>query len=291
MLLTTSPRPRRHRPPSPASSPGGEPHRYDLDAKRFPTLAALGKNLTLAAARGELDPVFGRELEIERTLDVLAKRLANCPCLVGPAGVGKTSVVRGLAQHIADQPVPGDTTVEDRIVIEVDAAALVAGTGLRGAVAERIAQIKAELAQTEGRVILFFDEIHALLATDDEVAAEVKAALSKGEMACIGATTPEEHKRAILADAGLARRMTVIEVAELAPDEAMLALERVAPAFERHHGVHFTPEAIAAAVAWSARFVPERPLPDKAVAILDLAGARARRRREREWAGRRSPTS
>ncbi|HEY4013270.1 MAG TPA: ATP-dependent Clp protease ATP-binding subunit [Polyangiaceae bacterium] len=281
-VVTTSPRLRRHRQPSQASAPGAEVHRFELDSKRFPTLATLGRNLTLAAARGELDPVFGRELEIERTLDVLAKRQANCPCLVGPAGVGKTSVVRGLAQHIADGAAAGEATLEERIVIEVHAAALVAGTGLRGAVAERIAQVKAELTQAEGRVVLFLDEIHALLATDDEVAAEVKTALTKGEIACIGATTPEEHKRAILADAGLARRMTVIEVSELAPDEAMLALERVAPAFERHHGVRFAPEAIAAAVAWSARFVPERPLPDKAVGVLDLAGARARRRHERD---------
>jgi ATP-dependent Clp protease ATP-binding subunit ClpC len=281
-LMTTTPRPRRHRQAPPVPLTTGQPHRFELDAKRFPTLSSLGRNLTLAAALGELDPVFGRELEIERTLDVLAKRQANCPCLVGPAGVGKTSVVRGLAQQIADGSASNEPTTEERVVIEVDAAALVSGTGLRGAVAERIAQIKAELRQSEGRVVLFFDEIHALLATDDEVAAEVKTALTKGEMACIGATTPEEHRRAILADVGLARRMTVIEVAELAPDEAMLALERVAPAFERHHGVRFAPEAIAAAVAWSARFVPERPLPDKAVGVLDLAGARARRRNERE---------
>ncbi len=283
----TSPRLRRHRqsssPASPPPATSAHPHVCDLDPKRFPTLASLGRNLTLAAARGELDPVFGRELEIERTLDVLAKRQANCPCLVGPAGVGKTSVVHGLAQHIAHAAEVGaSTSFEARILIAVDSAALVSGTGLRGAVSERMAQIKTELAQAEGRVVLFFDELHAVLGSDDEVASELKTALSKGEIACIGATTPEDHKRAILADAGLARRMSVIEVTELAPDEAMLALERVAPAFERHHGVRFASDAIAAAVAWSARFVPERPLPDKALGVLDLAGARARRRGERE---------
>jgi ATP-dependent Clp protease ATP-binding subunit ClpC len=279
-------RPKRHRPASPATSPDARPHRAELDPKRFPTLVSLGKNLTLAAARGELDPVFGREMEIERTLDVLAKRQGNCPCLVGPAGVGKTSIVRGLAQRIADgaDRAGGGAArpLDDRVVIEVDSAALVAGTGLRGAVSERMALIKAELALAEGRVVLFFDELHAVLASDDEVAAELKAALCKGEIVCIGATTPEDQKRVVLADAGLARRMTVIEVAELAPDEAMLALERVAPAFERHHDVRFAADAIAAAVAWSARFIPERPLPDKAVGVLDLAGARARRRGERD---------
>ncbi|HEY8087183.1 MAG TPA: ATP-dependent Clp protease ATP-binding subunit, partial [Polyangiaceae bacterium] len=272
--------PARHRRPRPtAPSPGGEP-RFELDPKKFPTLHALGRNLTLAASRGELDPVFGREAEIDRALDVLAKRHGNCPCLVGPAGVGKTSVVRGLAQRIADGREVA--TLDDRVVVELEAASLLAGTGVRGALAERIAQIKAEVARSEGRVVLFFDELHALLSSDDEMAAELKVAMARGELACIGATTVEDYKRVVLGDPGLARRMTAIEVAELSPDEALLALERVAPAFEKHHGVRFAPQAMAAAVAWSARYVPERALPDKAVGLLDLAGARARRRSETE---------
>jgi ATP-dependent Clp protease ATP-binding subunit ClpC len=278
--VATPPRTRRQRQLSSASEPAAHAKSFELDSRRFPILVSLGRNLTLAAARGELDPVFGREAEIERTLDVLAKRHGNCPCLVGVAGVGKTSIVRGLAQRIADGQEAA--FLDDRIVIEIDSASLLAGTGLRGALAERMGQVRAEVARAEGRIVLFFDELHAVLASDDEAATELKAALTRGEIACIGATTPEEQRRLAQADPALYRRMTAIEVAELAPDEAVLALERVAPAFERHHEVRFTPEAIAAAVAWTARYVPERALPDKAVSVLDLTGARARRRGEHE---------
>jgi ATP-dependent Clp protease ATP-binding subunit ClpC len=279
--------PRIRRPRGTSSSPSASSNptalaRFDMDPKRAPILAAIGRNLTLAAVRGELDPVVGREVEIERTLDVLAKRHGNCPCLVGGAGVGKTSVVRGLAQRIANGD--GVASLDDRIVIEIDAASLLSGTGVRGALAERMAQLKTEAARFDGRVVLFFEEIHAILGADEEAAAELKVALARGELPCIGATTPEDYKRVILADAALARRLTAIDVCELAPDEAVLALERVAPAFERHHGVRFAPAAMAAAVAWSARYVPDRALPDKAVSILDLAGARARRRGERDVA-------
>jgi ATP-dependent Clp protease ATP-binding subunit ClpC len=270
-----SPRPKRR-----ASSSSSTGSRFDLDPKRYPTLTSLGHNLTAAAARDELDPVFGREAEIDRTLDVLAKRHASSPLLVGPAGVGKTSVVHGLAIRIAEGH--DVSSLDDRILVALDVPALLAGTGVRGALAERMSQLKVEIARSSGRVVLFFDEIHALLTADDEAAAELKTALARGELACIGATSPDEHRRVVLADPAMARLVTAIEVVELAPDEAVLAIERVMPAFERHHGVRFTPEAIAASVAWSARYVPERALPDKAVSVLDLAGARARRRGEPE---------
>jgi ATP-dependent Clp protease ATP-binding subunit ClpC len=261
-----------------ASSAGAAAERFALDPKRFPTLTALGRNLTLAAARGELDPVFGREEETERALDVLAKRHASCPLLVGPAGVGKTSVVRGLAARIAEGR--GVTSMDDRVVIEIDPPALLAGTAVRGSLAERLAQIKAEVRASEGRVVVFFDEIHTLLgdAAGDEAKSELKVALARGELSCIGATTPEEYKRFVEADAAIARRFTVVEVGEPSPEEAALLCESLAPAFERHHGVRYADGVVGAAVAWSVRYVTTKTLPDKAVSILDLAGARARRR-------------
>jgi ATP-dependent Clp protease ATP-binding subunit ClpC len=282
------------RSPSPSPSPGTShraamqakkkpkpaaprAERFALDPKKFPTLTQLGKNLTLAAARGELDPVVGRDEEIERTLDVLAKRHANNPCLVGVAGVGKTSVVRGVALRIAEgQDV---ASLDDRILIEIEPTTLLAGTAVRGSLAERIAQLKAEVARSAGRVVIFFDELHTLFGeAGDEAASELKLALARGELPCIGATTIEEYRRAIDSDAALSRRFTPIEVVELGREEAFLALERICPAFEKHHGVSYSQEALATAVSWSLRYMPGRALPDKALSIVDLAGARARRR-------------
>ncbi len=277
-------KPRRPRPTTLATTPpqtqtrANVASRFSLDPKLFPALTQLGKNLTLAAERGELDVVVGRDEEIERTLDVLAKRRSNNPCLVGLAGVGKTSVVRGLAQRIASgQDV---MSLDDRIVIEIEPSALLAGTGVRGALAERIATIKDEVMRSEGRVVVFFDEVHTLFGADagDEASSELKMALAKGELPCIGASTFEEYKRYIDSDPALARRFTPIEVVELSPEEAVLALEGISGAFEKHHHARYTKEALAASVLWSARYVPDKALPDKAVGILDLAGARARRR-------------
>jgi ATP-dependent Clp protease ATP-binding subunit ClpC len=279
------PKPRKQQlalpePTSPVLAAPSSPNaaRFELDPKRFPTLVQIGRNLTAMAARGELDPVVGRAEEIERTLDVLAKRHANNPCLVGVTGVGKTSVVRGIAGRIA----AGEevASLDDRIVIEIDPTALIGGTGVRGALADRIVQIKAEVARSEGRIVVFFDEIHALFGGEagEEAANELKIALARGELPCIGATTIEEYRRTIDADAGLARRFTAIEVVELSPEAAFLALEQVVPAFAKHHGTRFTQEALAASVSWSVRYLPGKALPDKAVGIVDLAGARARRR-------------
>jgi ATP-dependent Clp protease ATP-binding subunit ClpC len=275
-----APRQKRSRPAVSSVSAMRPAGRFQLDPKRFPTLSAIGRDLTLAAARGELDPVFGREAEIDRTQDILAKRCGNCPCLVGPVGVGKTSIVRGLAQRIARNR--QGNTLDDRIVIEVDPAALVAGTGLRGAMAERLGHLKAEIQRAERPIVLFLDEFHSVVSGDDELAVELRATFARGQLAFIVATTLEEYRRVVLGDATLLRAIAPIEVCELAPNEAIVALERVLPAFAQHHSVRFASEAVAAAVAWTNRYVPDRMLPDKAVSVLDLAGAKARRRGESE---------
>jgi ATP-dependent Clp protease ATP-binding subunit ClpC len=262
----------RARPASPGAS------RFYIDPKKAPTLASLGQNLTLAAEAGELDPVVGRDAEVEQALDVLAKRQGNNPCLVGAAGVGKTSVVRGLAARIAGaQDV---VTLDDRIIVEISVTDLLAGTGIRGALSQRFAAIRKEVLAAGGRIVLFFDEIHQLFTGDaaDEIAADLKVALARGELPCIGATTLEEYKKAIEVDAALARRFSLVEVEEPSREDAYLVLDALAPSFEKHHGVRYAEDALALAVGWSVRYLPGRALPDKAVCIVDLAGARARRR-------------
>jgi ATP-dependent Clp protease ATP-binding subunit ClpC len=265
-------------PPSGQPSSGEAELRFGLDERRFPILTQIGKNLTLAAARGELDPVVGRDAEIEQALDVLAKRQGNNPCLVGAAGVGKTSVARGIAESIAARR--DVASLDDRILIEIPIAELIAGTGVRGALAGRLAALKKEVRATGGRVVLFFDEIHQLFAGEaaDEIAGDLKLALSRGELPCVGATTADEYRRFIDSDSALSRRFSVVEVDEPSREDAYLVLESVARKLERHHRVAYDDEALALTINWSMRYLPGRALPDKAVSIVDLAGARARRR-------------
>jgi ATP-dependent Clp protease ATP-binding subunit ClpC len=267
------PVPRRSNPPI----AGGE--RFELDPQKYPTLCALGRNLTLAAARAELDPVVGRDSEIEQTLDVLAKREGNNPCLVGTAGVGKTSIVRGLAQRIADDA--DMAALDDRIVIEIPVTELLAGTGVRGALASRLGAIRREVLASSGQIVVFFDDIHQLFSGDaaEELAGDLKLALAKGELPCIGATTRDDYRKAIENDAALARRFSVVEIDEPSREDAFLILEALSHKLEAHHRVRYQEEALALSVAWSVRYLPGRALPDKAVSISDLAGARTRRRR------------
>jgi ATP-dependent Clp protease ATP-binding subunit ClpC len=276
--------PRRSTPRStptlpPASGPrvpAEAAERFALDRELFPVLSTLGHNLTLAAAEGALEEVVGREAEIEQVLDILAKRHANSPFLVGPSGVGKTSVVRGLAQRFAGA---ADLT-ETRILVEIVVSELIAGTGTRGALAEKIAAIRAEVREARGMVVLFVDEAHELFGPGslEEATAEIKLALARGELKIIGATTPEEYRKSIESDPALARRFSVVEVEEPCEEDAFLLLQSVASGLGRHHGLSYDDEALAAAVTWSIRYLPGRALPDKAISILDLAGARARRK-------------
>jgi ATP-dependent Clp protease ATP-binding subunit ClpC len=256
--------------------------RFELDPQKFPTLTSLGRNLTLAAARGELDPVVGRDAVIEQALDVLAKREGNNPCLVGIAGVGKTSIVRGLAQRIA--AAEDVLSLDDRVIVQIPVSELVAGTGVRGALASRVGALRKEVLAAKGRVVIFFDEIHQLFIGEaaEEIASELKLAFSRGELPCIGATTPEDFQKALAADAGLARRFSLVEVEQPSREDAYLIVDALRPRLEAHHQVRYQTEALALGVGWSVRYLPGRALPDKAVSILDLAGARTRRRGKAE---------
>jgi ATP-dependent Clp protease ATP-binding subunit ClpC len=265
-------------PPAPARAPlSPDNHPLTLDRARLPTLAAIGKNLTVAAALGELDEVIGRDFEVDQALDVLAKKKQNSCLLVGPAGVGKTSVARGIAHRLAAEGERQPAFA--RLFVEISFSELVAGTGTRGALAERMSTILREMREYDRKIILFVDEIHELVGGGfDEATAEMKLALGRGDLLLVGATSPEEYRKSFEADPALARRFSVVEIEEPDVDAAFLLCKHVAVGLADHHGLAYADEAIAAAVSWSTRYLPGRALPDKALSILDLAGARARRR-------------
>jgi ATP-dependent Clp protease ATP-binding subunit ClpC len=273
-------------PPAAPASAAAEPERksavlggaarYELDPRRQPHLASFGRNLSSLAARGDLDPALGRESEVEEVLDVLGKRRANNPLLVGEPGVGKTAIVEGLARRLVE-------TGADRILVQLDVSSLVAGTQLRGSFSERLQGIQEEVRAADGRVVVFIDEMHMLVgagATGEgpqDAANELKAALARGEFPCIGATTHEEFGRYVQGDAALERRFVPVLVREPSPREALQIVVGAAPRYEEHHAVRFSPEALEAAALLTARHVHDRCLPDKAFAAIDLAGSRARR--------------
>ncbi len=280
------PRPRRVAPVDPAlgqrGSPTMPPTAFDLDADRFPWLASLGKNLTAVAANGMLDASIGRHAELEQLIDVLGKRRANNPCLVGEPGVGKTAIVEGLAVRL----VRGDPDVaplHGKLLIELDMGRIVAGTSLRGSFSERMQGLKKDVQRAKGQIIVFIDEIHTLMgagSTGDgpqDAANELKAALARGDFPCIGSTTHDEYRKHIEQDPALERRFVKIVVDE--PDDAasIEILRGAAPLYMKHHHVDASDDAICAAVQLSSRFLHEKRLPAKAVDLLDLALSRGRR--------------
>ncbi|MCU0675514.1 MAG: ATP-dependent Clp protease ATP-binding subunit [Myxococcota bacterium] len=260
-------------PAAPLALPFGP---FDLEPERFPLLTSLGRNLTALAHDGHFDPLVGRDRELELLLDVLARRRSNNPILVGAPGVGKTAIVEGLAERLAQ----GVRGLEGRVVIEISAGALVGGTGVRGALAEKVRKLRDEVAGSGGRVVLFIDEIHAIVSGEggDELAQELKASLARGELPCIGATTDVEYRKHFEKDAALARRFSPIQVEEPSPADCEAILRGLLPRYETHHGVTYEGDAARAAIELGVRFLPELRLPDKAVGILDLAAARVRRR-------------
>lgn len=256
--------------------------RFALPRKQFPLLSRFGTNLTLAAARGSLDSCVCRDPEIERVLDVLCKRYGNNPCLVGPSGVGKTRIVHGVAQRMAE--LDGMGAGEPFLIIELGAAALVNGTGVRGGLAQRMHALRREVELGAGRIVLFIDDTHQLFVGDggEELVTEFKLALSRGELLLIAATSREEYARSFEADPALSRRFSMVEVDEPSREDAFLILESISPKFEAHHGVKFAEDVLALAIAWSTQYVPGKVLPEKAISALDLSGARARRRGQTE---------
>ena len=258
---------------------GEEPRRPGATRNhRTPALDAFGRDLTKLARDGELDPVIGRERERERVIQILCRRSKNNAALLGEAGVGKTAVVEGLAQAIAAGEVP--ERLRDKRIVSLDLALMVSGTKYRGQFEERIKGVMDEIKRLRN-VILFIDEMHGIVGAGNaegamDAANIIKPALARGELQCIGATTLDEYRKYIEKDAALDRRFQTVRVEEPTVDETAEILQGIAPKYEAFHHVRYSPEALRAAAALTARYQPGRYLPDKAIDAIDETGARVR---------------
>ncbi len=244
----------------------------------FTALEAFGRNLTELARKGELDPVIGRAGEIERVIQILCRRTKNNPVLIGEAGVGKTAIIEGLAQAIADKKVPD--LLADRLIYAIDLPLMVAGTKYRGQFEERIKGVIDEVRHS-GKVILFIDELHTIVGAGGaegamDAANIIKPALSRGELQCVGATTLDEFRKGIEKDAALERRFQPVMVNPPSVEDSIKILQGLSATYEQHHHVTYLPGALESAVKLADRFISGRYLPDKAIDVMDEAGARAR---------------
>ncbi len=263
---------------TPPESEAESPQEGDKKDVKTPALRAFGRDLTELAKKGELDPVIGRKNEIERVIQILCRRTKNNPVLIGEAGVGKTAIVEGLAQEIAAGKMP--ELLRDKRVITLDLALMVAGTKYRGQFEERIKAVMDEIRRSKN-VILFIDELHTIVGAGSAEGAMdasniIKPALSRGELQCVGATTLNEYRKYIEKDAALERRFQTIKVEAPTVEEAVQILKGLRSKYETHHKAKLTDEALEAAVRLSDRYITGRFLPDKAIDVMDEAGARAR---------------
>ena len=241
-------------------------------------LARLGTNLTQQARDGKLDPVIGRNKEIQETAEILARRTKNNPVLVGDAGVGKTAVVEGLAQAIVNGDVPA--AIKNKEIISIDISGLEAGTQYRGSFEENIQNLIKEV-KAAGNIILFFDEIHQILgagSTGDGQGSKgladiLKPALSRGEMTVIGATTQDEYRNTIMKNAALARRFNEVKVNAPSAEDTFKILQGIRPLYEAHHNIELPDVVLKAAVDYSVQYIPQRSLPDKAIDLIDVTAA------------------
>ena len=265
-------------------TPSAEPRTEqtgDAAASATPMLDRFGTDLTAQAREGRLDPVIGRAEEIEQTIEILSRRTKNNPVLVGEAGVGKTAIVEGLAQAIVDGSVPEQ--LRDKRVIALDLPAMLSGTRYRGDFEERLTQTMDEIAGLSGELILFIDEVHTVVGAGGggegamDAGNILKPRLARGELHLVGATTLKEY-RVIEKDPALERRFQPVRVGQPSIEDAVLILHGLRPAYEEHHGVTFTDDALRSAVELSDRYLPDRVLPDKAIDLIDQAGARLRLR-------------
>src|ERR1700731_296220 len=262
----------------PEAEEGGAPERGSRKDVKTPALRAFGRDLTELAKKGELDPGIGRRNEIKRVIQVLCRRTKNNPVLIGEAGVGKTAIAEGLAQEIASGNV--QELLRDKRVITLDLALMVAGTKYRGQFEERIKAVMDEIRRSKN-VIIFIDELHTIVGAGSAEGALdasniIKPALSRGELQCVGATTLNEYRKYIEKDAALERRFQIVKVEAPTLEEAVQILKGLRPKYETHHKAKLTDEALEAAVRLSDRYITGRFLPDKAIDVMDEAGARAR---------------